>query len=248
MALRAVIFDYGHTLVDFRLAEDALLDAYEQISQMLTAQAYQEVPEAPVFVAQITRKIESQVQESYGRGELEELDIVVLFEQALGALGLQLPRELVRQIAELEHRAMVSELTMAAENLAVLRDLKDLGLRLGLVSNAHFLPHLMREDIERLGIAQYLDASIFSAEIGVRKPHPSIFRNVLEAIPVQRQDAAFVGDRLRDDIAGATSLGMRGILTRQYRQEELDERVARPDLVIDRLPDLMPWVREQMAG
>jgi FMN phosphatase YigB (HAD superfamily) len=101
---------------------------------------------------------------------------------------------------------------------------------------------MMREDIERLGIAQFVDDAVFSAEIGVRKPHEAIFRKVLDAIDVDPPAAVFVGDRLRDDIAGAKALGMRGVLTQQYRQEEVGTYPVTPDLVIQRLPELTLWV------
>jgi len=38
--VRAVLFDYGHTLVDFRRTEEALHDAYEQIRARIEATAY----------------------------------------------------------------------------------------------------------------------------------------------------------------------------------------------------------------
>jgi HAD superfamily hydrolase (TIGR01509 family) len=246
--VRAVVFDYGHTLLDFATAEDRLLDAYEEVRRMLEAQAYRDVPDAPALVDGLSRRVQAMVVQSYERRELEELDIVALFEVALLALDVRLPRDLVRGIAELEHRALVSALVMPATNLQVLRDLRALGLQLGIVSNAHFLPKLMREDIRRLGIADLVDDAVFSAEIGVRKPHPAIFRKVLGELGVVAEEAIFVGDRLRDDISGAKSLGMRGVLTHEFRQEDVEPEIAVPDLVIDRLPELVPFVRSLAAG
>lgn len=240
--LRAVLFDYGHTIVDFQIAEEALLTCYDEVRSILAARAYRELPAAHEMVERLTRQVGRMVQQSYVDRELEELDIVVLFDRALRVMGLQLPRELIRLIAEMEHRAMVSRLEALPENLEVLRHLREEGFRLGVVSNAHFLPELMREDFDRLGISQYLDGSVVSAEIGVRKPHPAIFRKVLKEVDVEPGEAIFVGDRLRDDISGAQALGMRGVLTHQFRQEEIDPHVAVPDRVIDRLVDLLPYV------
>jgi putative hydrolase of the HAD superfamily len=155
---------------------------------------------------------------------------------------MQLPGDLLRQIAEMEHRALISNITAPEENLKVLRELKQQGLKLGLVSNATLLATLMHQDIERLGIAAYLHKAVFSSEIGVRKPHPAIFKTVLDGVGVAPEEALFVGDRLRDDVWGAKQLGMKGVLTRQYRREDLDAEKVHPDCVIDRLPDLVPYV------
>jgi putative hydrolase of the HAD superfamily len=246
--LRAVVFDYGHTFLNFAPAEEALLVAYGEIRQILQAEAESELPDARGLIDGVTRRISQQVFESYERQELEELDVLAMFRGALVSYGLSLPDDLVHRVAVMEHRAFVSDQTVPPENLAVLRQLREWGLRIGLVSNAHFLPEMMREDIERLGIAQYVDDGVFSSEIGVRKPHPAIFRKVLDALGVQPQEAVFVGDRVKDDIGGAKALGMRGVLTREFRQEEWDGTGVTPDHVIDRLPELLAYVRALLDG
>jgi putative hydrolase of the HAD superfamily len=247
-AVRAVLFDYGHTLVSFLPAEENLLACYEHVTRMLEENAIRQVPSADEMVEAVARRVERLVRESYDRQELDEVDIVELFDGSLRALGVSLDRALVRQIAEMEHRALLSGLRVQPENLEVLRRLRERGVKIGLVSNAHFLPELMREDIARLGIASLVDDAVFSAEIGVRKPHPAIFDKVLGALGIRAGEAIFVGDRLHDDIGGAQKLGMRGVLTRQFRREEIDGQPVRPDHVIDALPELLPYVFSQLQA
>ncbi|MBV9280578.1 MAG: HAD-IA family hydrolase [Chloroflexi bacterium] len=206
------------------------------------ARAYREVPEASALVQDISRRVATRIIESYEQQELQELDLVELFDHALRVVGLELPPDLVRSIAEMEHRALVGKVAAPPENLAVLQTLKDRGLRLGLVSNATLLPEMMHQDIERLGIATFMDHAVFSSEARVRKPHPAIFTQVLDALGTAPEEAIFVGDRLHDDIGGAQRVGMGGVLTRQYRQEDVDASPTKPDHVIERLPDLLPYV------
>lgn len=240
--LRAVLFDYGHTLVDFTSAQNVLEEVYDEVRSLLVAEAYEDLPAAPELVTAVSVRVQEMVEESYQRQELDELDILVLFESALSVLGVTVPRELVHRIAEMEHRALVSEIAILPEITTTLAALRDRGLKIGLVSNAHFLPALMREDIVRLGIAEYVDESVFSSEIGLRKPHPAIFHHVLDPMGVRPDEAIFVGDRLRDDIGGAQSLGMGAVLTQQFRQEDVMPSTAQPDLVIETLPELLPYV------
>jgi putative hydrolase of the HAD superfamily len=212
------------------------------VVELLEANAIRQVPAAEAMVEAVARRVERLVRESYDRQELEEVDIVELFDGSLRALGVSVDRAIVRQIAEMEHRALLSGLTVEQENLEVLRQLRECGVKIGLVSNAHFLPELMRGDIARLGIADLVDEAVFSAEIGVRKPHPAIFDKVLTALDVRPADAIFVGDRLHDDIGGAQTIGMRGILTRQFRREEVDGQPIRPDHVIESPPELLAYL------
>jgi putative hydrolase of the HAD superfamily len=238
MPLRAVLFDFGHTLVDFHRTQDALLDAYEQVRGRIEAALNIDAPEIGHLIDRVANEVDRLVAVSYAEGRLEELDIVQVFDEVLlTTLGLTVPPDVVSHIVALDHSAYSHTLTVSGETLATLAGLKGRGLALGLVSNVALLPDLMRADLESLGIMPYLDATTFSSEVGTRKPDPRIFRRVLDELAVEPRDAAFVGDRLRDDVAGAQGVGMWGVLTREFRQEA-DVEGIRPDAVIERLPEL----------
>jgi putative hydrolase of the HAD superfamily len=241
-SLRAVGFDYGDTLGDLRVAERTLLDTYGEIRRMLQEHAEHELPEAAELIQGVTVRVMGMVGQSYARQEIEEQDVLALFEEALAALGVRVPRELAQQIHELEYRAVVSERTIPPENLQALEQLRERGLKLGLVSNAHFLPALMLEDFGRLGFARYMDAIVTSSEFGLRKPHRAIFERLLGELGVAPEEALFVGDKVREDILGPKELGMRAVLTHQFRQEDVDGAVAQPDHVIGSLAELVPYV------
>ncbi|MGH7705991.1 MAG: HAD family hydrolase, partial [Candidatus Dormibacteria bacterium] len=70
----------------------------------------------------------------------------------------------------------------------------------------------MREQLERLEVAQYFDATVFSSEIGWRKPDPRIFRELLSRLGLSAAEVWFVGDEWEADIEGAEAAGMRAIL------------------------------------
>ncbi|MDP9341158.1 MAG: HAD family hydrolase [Actinomycetota bacterium] len=238
MPLRAVLFDFGHTLVDFHRTQDALLAAYEQVRARIEAALNIDAPEVGHLIDRVANEADRLVALSYAQGRLEELDIVQVFDEVLlTTLGLTVPPDVVSHIVSLDHSAYSNTLTVSEETLETLARLKERGLLLGLVSNVALLPHLMRADLESLGIMAYMDATTFSSEVGTRKPDPRIFRKVLDEIEVDPADAVFVGDRLRDDVAGAQSVGMRGVLTREFRQEP-DVPDIRPDAVIERFPEL----------
>jgi putative hydrolase of the HAD superfamily len=93
-----------------------------------------------------------------------------------------------------------------------LRVLHAHGLRLGLICNTGRTPgRMLRLVLERLGLASYLSAFTFSDELGLRKPHPTIFLRTLSALDVAPADAAHVGDGVTTDVAGARAIGMRAI-------------------------------------
>ena len=137
----------------------------------------------------------------------------------------------------------------AADVLAALRDQ---GLRLGLLSNAFWGVDVIRAMLDRDGLLSYFDVVLCSSAVGVRKPHPAIYRAVLADLGVEPAETIFVGDRLLEDVAGPHRLGMQAILTRQFRQETPPTTgLARPDAIIHdirELPDLLQTWPGRPAG
>lgn len=235
--VKAVLFDFGHTLLDFARTEDALREAYRVVRDRLAGWVDDRAPpEIDELVERIAGAVDDMVGRSYAERRLEELDHVGLFSEAFEAIGYSLPRELVHEVAELDHDSFSNSLHVPPSTISTLEHLHDRGLRLGLVSNVTLLPHLLRADLERLGLARLLHGAAFSSEVGVRKPDPRIFTTVLRAVGADPAHAVFVGDRLADDVVGAQAVGMRTILTHEFRVEEPGH--VRPDAVVQRLGEI----------
>lgn len=243
--VRAVLFDYGHTLVDFHRTEEALRLAYRRVRDRIEAAAYMEVPEILDLIERVAGGVDALVADSYREARLEELDLLDTFRRTLGGIGFDLPDDVVSHIVEADHSAYSTSITVEPSVLAALADLRGRGYRLGLVSNVSLLPHLMRADLDRLGIAGLLDCSVFSSEIGVRKPDPRIFQEALARIGVEPAGAVFVGDRLYDDVGGAQAVGMRAVQIRRFRREE--DPAAHPDAVVEDVTEL-PAILDSWNG
>jgi putative hydrolase of the HAD superfamily len=236
-AVRAVLFDFGHTLVDFARTEEALRVAYGVVRERLTEWVEDRAPpEVDELVERIAGAVDDMVGRSYMERRMEELDQVALFEQAFAAIGYELPRDLLYEVAEIDHDSFSQSLTAPPSTIETLRRLRDRGLRLGLISNLSLLPHKVRDDLAQLGLAPFLAAAAFSSEVGVRKPDARIFLHALKELGEDPAHAVFVGDRVNDDIVGAQAVGMRTILTREFRQEDAGD--VKPDAVVDRLSEV----------
>lgn len=242
MRFQAVLFDYGHTLTDFIVPDEALHDAYGSIRDRLAQEAIEELPQVPELVERVAKDVSRRVDESYIQDRLIELDILELFENALGNLGFTPHADTVRWVAEAEHAALIPFMACSLETVDTLREIHEAGLKIGIISNAHLLPYMMLRDWDRLGFGQLVDSSLISAEVGVRKPHPDLFTRVLGDLNVPSDKAVFVGDRLFDDVGGAHGVGMRAILTREFRQEVPDPEGEQPELVVNRIEEILPYV------
>ncbi len=88
----------------------------------------------------------------------------------------------------------------------VLGSLREAGVRTALVSNWDRRgPRLL----ERMNLASFFNAVVFSSRVGVEKPDPEIFREALRRLSVAAERAAVLGNTPSRDLTPAQRLGLR---------------------------------------
>lgn len=118
-------------------------------------------------------------------------------------------------LAGLSHAAVLEALLAALrfepypEVAGVLRSLRARGDRLVVVSNWDVSLHEM---LDRTGLGALVDGAVSSAEVGVSKPDPEIFRRALALAGGSARGAVHAGDSLEHDVAGALAAGLRPVL------------------------------------
>src|SRR2546428_450727 len=83
------------------------------------------------------------------------------------------------------------------------------GLTAGVISNSN---GTIRATLRTLGLLPSLDFVLDSAEVGVEKPDPRIFRLALERARVAPREAVYVGDLYSVDVRGARAAGLDAVL------------------------------------
>ena len=121
----------------------------------------------------------------------------------------------------------------------VLATLETLGARykLACITN-HF--SWVRERADEAGFGHLIGAWAISAEAGVEKPDPALFRKLLGDAGTKPDRVAMVGDRLDRDIVPAKALGMRTIwvLRNEAPDEPTAEQLSVPDAVVRTLDEV----------
>jgi putative hydrolase of the HAD superfamily len=212
--LRAVLFDWGDTLMRFAY-DEALVEAGFKAG--LGAIDGEPSAEAGEIAAHFREKFEPLF---WVPGTVEEIEYPGLIREALGQFGIEISDEELGRFLEAEHAAWAPARVLGSTTHALLEALRARDLRLGLVSNAFDPGWLLHRDLEQLGVAERIDFAVFSSEVGKRKPHPAIFERALEELGVQAADALFVGDRLFEDVRGAGELGMTTVQALWFRADE----------------------------
>jgi len=220
--LEAVLFDWGDTLMQFAYSPE-LVSAGHRAG--LEAIGRGDLPDVETVTARFREEYEPLF---WAPGTIEEIEYPQLVRRLLGDVGVEIDDEVLGRYLEAEHRAWDPARILAANTHPLLEALRERGLKLGLVSNAFDPGWLLHRDLEQMGLAQRLDFSVFSSEIGLRKPHPAIFEHALGALGVEPERTLFVGDRLFEDVRGAAELGMTTVQALWFRADEHPDG-AEPD-------------------
>jgi putative hydrolase of the HAD superfamily len=86
-----------------------------------------------------------------------------------------------------------------------LREVKKRGYPTGLVSMcAPDTPALWRA----CPLAPFVDAEVFSSEVGLRKPDPEIYRLVCDRLGIAPEECLYCGDGAYGELSGAAAVGM----------------------------------------
>jgi HAD superfamily hydrolase (TIGR01549 family) len=208
---RVLLFDLFGTIVQFTPdVPETQAAGRSRRSAMgwLEEQAGRELPGVPFdgFLDAMREVTEEIIQAR--PPEHHEVQSRERFRRALACLGycgdgaLAIAERL--SLAHMAHLAARTE--MPAPHGALLRELSD-KLPVGLVSNFDHAP-TAHSILRREGIADLFAATIISAEMGRRKPHPSIFHAALLQLDGQPEETLFVGDSLADDVLGGHAAGI----------------------------------------
>jgi putative hydrolase of the HAD superfamily len=234
--LRAVLFDWGDTLFHFAFDEELLAAGWEA---GLSTLEHDGLPGADETAAVFR---EHYLPLLFVPGSVEEVEYPEMIRELLAGFGVEVGDDELDRFLAAEHAAWEPARVMGAHTHALLDSLRGRGLKTGLVSNAFDPGWLLHRDLADMGLAERLDAAVFSSEVGLRKPHPAVFEATLGKLGVEPEDALFVGDRRYEDMRGAKELGMTTVQALWFRVDD-DERGLDPDFEAFTAMDVLNVVR-----
>jgi putative hydrolase of the HAD superfamily len=214
MPIRAVAFDLWETLITdtpelSRRQERLRIDRMEEI---LRARGFGAAAEQ---IERAYRSMWHRCQELYWSSDVD-IPCRRQIEHFLEEMGLDAKTFDEETLSRLEHvyaNAALEILPVAIAGASgTLRELKRRGFKIGLISNTGRTPgYVLREILDRLGLASSIDAMVFSNEHGECKPRTSIFDSLRRSLALAPDEIVFIGDNLYVDVFGAQRYGMRAI-------------------------------------
>ncbi|HWH98066.1 MAG TPA: HAD family phosphatase [Pseudolysinimonas sp.] len=118
-------------------------------------------------------------------------------------LGLEFGPAQVQRLWAVDFRSWIS---VEPGSIDILDDLHHGGTRMALLSNAGFD---FGEPFRRAPFARYFEQIFVSAEVGLIKPDPAIYRHVAHCLGIEPSAMVFI-DNKKVNVEGAESIGVTG--------------------------------------
>ena len=233
---RAVLFDFGGTLYDYRNLEPGDRESIVILAQELGIAASEEDVRA-AHRRGVRKSFERFLHEPYYLYRDFFLDGV---REMARAFGKDVSLEQFVGYRERQWGLQKRDFVLRPGVAETLKQLRNRGLALGIVSN------IDRDQLDYMmglaGIAGRFDWLLSSEEAGSCKPDKRIFDRALEHAGCAAGEALFVGYSSDQDIAGARRAGIRSALLwhREDRAPAIDRH--RPDHVIAKIPEVLGLV------
>jgi putative hydrolase of the HAD superfamily len=242
MAVRAVFFDMGGTIETFWYTREMRLQATEGIQQRLSEAGI----DLHLDVEQLFEVISAGLERYHQKRlrDLNELPTQQIWSEFILS-GFAVDQGRLADIAEdlmVYIEANYYRREMRPEMPAVLAAIREMGLKIGLISNV-CSRGLVPQNLERYGIRSYFDPVVLSSEYGRRKPDPSIFHCAARLANVPTGKCLYVGDRIARDIIGARKAGFKYAvqINHGFNHGE-DDTGAIPDAIMRSMDELIGFL------
>jgi len=212
----------------------------------------------------LRQKIIERHKELQAQGiEHPEVDIRDIWRKALnnlweGKMLVESPSPFSVDLLALQYELATNPVWPMPGFPSIIRELRDMGLRLGIVSNAQFYTPLVLQEICSKTISQIgFEKSLcsWSYKLSEAKPSISIFKAPLAQLDkdqIRAAEVLYIGNDMLNDIASASRLGCKTALfagdERSLRlRENNPEANIEPDMVITKLSELSILVSTKEA-
>ncbi len=246
MDLRAVFFDMGGTIDTFRFTREHRIEKVHVIRECLENIGVSLPVNDEVLTSMITTGAKEYTCWNM-KTNVELLPEEIWANYFLKSLAI-IPKTL-KPVAEklaflYETQLFIRE--MKAEVPQVLKEIKELGLSIGCISNTQSATQVPYS-LKLYGIIDYFNVIVLSSVYGRRKPDPSIFYHAAGLNNLPTSACVYVGDKINRDILGSKRAGYRLSIQvkHAYDNGELDEG-ATPDAIIHNLDELIPFLQNEL--
>ena len=230
---KGICFDWAYTLVDLGKEDDR--SPLNKVFGYLSSKNLF-LPDFEEFLDQSRKIFHPMIENS--RITNQEAHFEIALKKLISHFNIPLNEDLnLKKLLEIYYLEVYSERKLYPEVISVLNSLKNIGVRMGVVSNTTNPKFMKDNEMQAAGLAPFFDFAIYSTNTPYRKPHPSIFQLAIESLKMKPEEILFVGDNISLDIIGANNVGMKSAWINRERKNKSKD--GEPDYELHSLIDLL---------
>ena len=201
---KAVLFDWAYTLVDLVCEDDRA--AFTEMMKFLKDKNI-DLPEFELIFGAYQDLFYGLIKES--RQTHREANFETVLRYLFFKYGIEVEKRTSwKDILTVYYKVIHGVRRVYPDVVSTLKSFRELGIRMGIISNTTNPEFIKEEELCRTGLSTYFEFAIFSSSTPYRKPHPSIFNAAISRLNIEAENILFVGDDLKIDVMGAQSVGM----------------------------------------
>jgi HAD superfamily hydrolase (TIGR01509 family) len=214
-AIRAVLFDLGETLLNFgRVNTASVFRQGAKLTYDFLKSCSQ--PVGSFWWYHIHSILAVRLRCAWANIGGRDFDALSLLRRIGRRRGFTLSDEQWRRLGWLWYEPLSKLASVEPGLKQTLGALKQLGLKLGIVSNTFISAASLDTHLAQFGILEFLPVRLYSCQLDFRKPDLRMFRVAAECLGISPGEVLFVGDRINVDIRPAMRAGMHVVLKRAY--------------------------------
>jgi HAD superfamily hydrolase (TIGR01549 family) len=245
--IKAVLFDLGETLLNFGRVDKARI--YRQGARstydFLKSQG-QPVGNFKYYYWRNLLLLRTRHWLSCIIGR--DFDAMALLKKSGAKRGIKLTDQQWQHLVWLWYEPLSKVGSAEPKTKETLTVLKELGLKLGIVSNTFVNAQSLDKHLQQLGILDFFPVRLYSYEFDFRKPDARIFRAAADRIGEMFENILFVGDQINNDIKAAAKNGMHAVLKAAYTNAgKKTPKGAWKITQLSELPELIKKINEDTS-
>ncbi len=211
--IRAVLFDFGETLLNFGKVNVAELFS---IGARLSYDFLKGLGQPLGGFRRYRRKNLVAIRLRYLLSNITGRDFDSLELLKKINTKIRLDEKQWQQLAWLWYEPLSKKAGTEPDITDTLTALRAMGLKLGIVSNTFISAGSLDRHLQQFGMLDFFQLRLYSCQFAYKKPDVRIFRAAAERIGEPAENIVFVGDRINKDIRPAIKTGMRAVLKTAY--------------------------------
>ena len=200
-----IIFDFDGTLID---SFTQRIQSHRKVARLITEflkergikASYNDILEKVIKTEEDGEKTLRRNRDDWWKKVFESVGVS------------EVPEEFISKLTDVYWEILRDTSTIYEGVPELLSELKQMGYKLGLLSDTDFTPGWKENRLKASGLLKFFDAYVIPGETTPEvKPSPQPFHEILKRLNLKPEQALLVGDNQDTDIKGATAAGIESI-------------------------------------